>query len=115
MFVVTAVLALLLTVALVGSAAGKLTRSEQVMGSMRAVGVKDSQVPVLAGIELVGALGLLVGLVVEWIGILAAVGVLLYFALAVASHVRAGDKNLAPAAGLAVLSLVVLVLRVATA
>ncbi|GAB2938174.1 hypothetical protein GCM10027047_38300 [Rhodococcus aerolatus] len=115
MFVVTAVLALLLTVALAGSAAGKLTRSQQIMTTLRGVGVQDKQVPVLAGIEIVGALGLVVGLFVGWIGVVAAVGVLAYFALAAGAHVRADDTgNLAPAGGLAVLSLVVLVLRVVT-
>lgn len=115
MFILTAVLSVLLAAALAASAAGKLTKSEQVMGSMRTVGVKDSQVPVLAGIEVLGALGLVVGLFVGWIGVVAAVGVLAYFALAVVSHVRVNDKNLAPAAGLAVFALVVLVLRITTA
>ena len=115
MLVVTVILALLLTVALAGSAAGKLTRNPQIMTTLRGVGVKDQQVNVLAGIEILGAVGLLVGLFVGWIGVLASLGALAYFGLATAAHVRANDTgNLAPAGGLTALSLVVLVLQVAT-
>ena len=115
MLVLTVILSLVLTAALAGSAAAKLTRNTQVVSTLRGVGVKDDQLPVLAGIEILGAVGLLVGLFVGWIGVLASLGALAYFALAAGAHVRANDTgNLAPAGGLAVFSLVVLVLQITT-
>ncbi len=52
--------------------------------------------PLLAVAELAGAVGLLVGLKVAPLGIAAGVGLALYFVGAVAAHVRAEDKNVAP-------------------
>ena len=116
MFVVTVILTLVLALAVTGSAVGKLTRAAPVMASMREVRVPDARVPALAVVEIVGAVGLLVGLAAAAIGVLAAAGLLLYFVLAVGAHVRVGKASgCVPAAALAVLSLVVLVLRAATA
>ena len=112
---ITVVLMIVLMVALVGSAVAKFTKVPRVIDSVRSVGVADRQIPVLGGIEIVGAVGLTVGIFVPWVGVIAAVGVLAYFALAAASHVRVGDAGeMIPAAALAVLSLIVLVLRVVT-
>ena len=116
MFVFTAIVMVVLAAALVASAAGKLQKIPQVVTMLRSVGVKEPQLPQLAGVELVGALGLIVGLWVGWIGVLAAVGVLIYFVLAAVAHVRVGDnKGAGPAGGLALVSLLVLILRLVTA
>ena len=116
MFVLTVILTLVLALVMAASAAGKLTRAAPVMASMREVRVPDARVPALAAVEVVGAVGLLVGLAVAVIGVLAAAGVLLYFVLAVGAHFRVGKPvGSVAAAVLAVLALVVLVLRAATA
>ena len=115
-FVLTVILTLVLALVVAASGVGKLTRAAPVMASMREVRVPDARVPALAAVEIVGAVGLLVGLAVAAIGVLAAAGVLLYFVLAVGAHFRVGKPaGSVAAAVLAVLALVVLVLRATTA
>ena len=104
------VLATLLGIAAAGSAVQKLRRDHRVVETLRSVGVQDRQIPVLALLELLGALGLLVGIWVAPIGVAAAIGLALYFAGAVISHLRvkARASETAPA-------LVLLILAIATA
>ena len=113
MSIILVILAVLLGLAVTFSAVGKLRRMPQVVESMHHVGVSDSQIPLLAVIELLGALGLLVGIWVPVLGWLAALGLTLYFLGAVIMHVRKKDtaKEFGPALGLMVLSIVVLVLE----
>ena len=96
---------LMLGAAAAGSAAAKIRRVPQVVETLTSVGVKEEQINVLAAIELLGALGLLVGAKRPRIGSLAALGLTTYFAAAAASHVKVGDtpQNTGPAAGLALL------------
>ena len=115
MFIGYAALAVLLALAMTGSAVATLTRNPAVVGSMRKVGVPDGWLPWLAAAKLAGALGLLAGLVVPVLGEAAAIGLVLYFVGAVVSHVRVKDYAVAPAVVLAVLPAVALVLRVASA
>ncbi len=109
------IIAVILGLAATVSAMGKLRKMPQVVDQMHHVGVKDSQIPILAILELLGAAGLLVGIWVPILGVLAALGLTLYFIAAVIAHVRAKDamKDAAPALGLAVVSLVVLLLELA--
>lgn len=95
------------------SAMGKLRRMPQVVQMLNHVGVSDSQIRLLAFVELLGALGLLVGIWVPVLGQLAAAGFLIYFVGAVIAHARAKDafKDLAPSLSLAGISLVTLVLQ----
>ena len=111
LFVAVTLLGLVATV----SGIGKLRRMPQVVETMHAVGVKDNQIPMLAGLELLGAAGLLVGYAVPFIGVLAASGLTLYFLGAVFAHVRAKApfSDALPALGLMVLSLVTLFLELA--
>ncbi len=113
MNIVLVVLAVLLGIAVSFSAVGKLRRMPQVVEMMHHVGVKDSQIPLLAMAELLGALGLLLGIWVPILGLLGALGLTAYFIGAVISHLRVKDtaKEFGPALGLAILSLVVLVLQ----
>ena len=115
MFIATLIASVLLAVALTVSAIGKLTRNPSVIPMLEQVGVPTDKIPWLAYLEILGALGLLAGLVVWPIGVAAAVGVIAYFIGAVTAHLRAKDKQFAPAAGLAVFAVVVLVLRVLSA
>lgn len=115
MFLVTVILSLLLAAALAMSAAAKLTRKADVIASMHTVGVADDKIPFLAYAEIAGALGLIVGLFWWPIGVLAAIGVAVYFLGAVVSHLRVNDRQIAPAAVLLVVTLVTLVVRIASA
>jgi DoxX-like family len=94
----------------------KLRRNEQVLATIHGtVGVPERHLPTLAGLEIAGAIGILVGLWLEPLGIAAAVGLIAYFLGAVGGHLRVGDtKNLAmPIAPLA-LAVGVLALRLLT-
>jgi len=103
---------LVLAFALLGSAKvaavpAMRTRAEHVgfsVGSYRRIGV----------LELLGVTGLLVGLAVPQVGVLAAAGLLALLCGAVATHVRSGDgrAEIAPAAVLAVVCLAYVVLAV---
>ena len=115
MFIATVVVSVLLAVALTFSAIGKLTKNPSVIPMLEQVGVPADKIPWLAYVEILGAVGLLIGLFVWPIGVAAAVGAFLYFVGAVAAHLRVKDKDYAPAAGLAVFAVVVLVLRVLSA
>lgn len=88
------------------SAAGKLRKDPKVIGMMTHVGVKENQIPLLAYLELLGAIGLVVGLKFHGLGIAAATGLALYFLGAVIAHLRAKDKvaEFAPALVLALIS-----------
>ena len=74
----------------------KLRKNEQAVAVIGGtVGVPSRYFPVLAGLELAGAAGIIVGLWVEWLGIPAAAGLVAYFVGAVTGHLRVGDtKNL---------------------
>jgi DoxX-like family len=93
-----------------GSALGKFARNPQVLAGLAHVGVTDSFVPVLATLELLGAIGVVVGIWSRGVAVAAAAGLALYFAGAVLFHVRAKDdlKNMAPPLVLEAIALVVL-------
>ena len=113
MTVVLIIFATLLGIAAVGSAMGKLTRQARVMESMHSVGVKDNQIPILAVLELLGAAGLLVGIWFTPIGVLAALGLTLYFLGAVIAHLRAKAPfaEAVPALALAIIALITTILE----
>jgi hypothetical protein len=104
--------ALIVTCALLGliatgSAAGKFTRNPKILESAHGVGVTDSQLKILAILELLGAAGLVVGIFIPGLGLAAAFGLTLYFLGAVVSHLRK-HQNIAewtPALVLAALAL----------
>jgi hypothetical protein len=99
------------------SAAGKIRRDPAIVKVIvETVGVPDKYLMALAGCELAGALGLLVGIVWPPVGIAAAVGLVIYFVGAVVSHLRVGDvKGLGPAVFMLFVVSAALVLRFATA
>lgn len=115
MFLATVVVSVLLSLALLASAAGKLTENPGATAAVTGVGVPPERIPVLAALEIAGAAGLLVGLAWAPLGIAAAVGVVLYFLGAVIAHLRVKDGGYGPAAGLLVVAVLVLVLRSITA
>ncbi|MBC9711431.1 DoxX family protein [Streptomyces sp. TRM66268-LWL] len=115
MFLAYAIVAALLALVLAASATFTFARNPAITDSMGKVGVPDSWLPRLASLKAAGALGLLAGLAVPFIGTAAAVGVVLYFIGAVIAHLRVKDYELAPAAVLVLVAVAALVLRVASA
>jgi hypothetical protein len=116
MFVAYAVVAVILSIVLIASGRGKLVRDQRIVQSLTGVGVPLSWFPYLAACEFAGALGLLAGLVVAPLGIAAAIGVAIYFAGAVITHLRARDlKGLGMPLALLAVAVVALVFRLASA
>ncbi|MBO3749752.1 DoxX family protein [Streptosporangiaceae bacterium NEAU-GS5] len=106
--IVSCVLAALL----VFTAVRKLSHRPAVVATYQRVGVPESRLNALAAILLAGAAGLIAGLWWHWLGVATAIGLVCYFALAVAAHVRAKDTAtvMTPVVYLA-LSVAALVLR----
>lgn len=116
MLVATYAVSIFLAVSLTFSAIGKLTKNEKVIPIMESVGVPADKIPVLAYLEIAGAIGLIAGLFWWPIGVAAAIGVVLYFVGAVVAHLRVKDTaGIAPAAFLTVVAVAALVLRLLTA
>ncbi|CAA9425397.1 MAG: hypothetical protein AVDCRST_MAG35-2276 [uncultured Quadrisphaera sp.] len=111
MFIATVAVTALLAAVLLGSATAKLRQDATVMAGMRAVGVPDHRVPVLAALEIAGALGLLAGLVVWPLGVAAAVGVVAYFTGALVAHGRVRDRAVGPPTVILAVAVAALVLR----
>lgn len=108
---VTVVATLLLALLALASAVAKLGREARVFDNLTRAGVPARAFPYLAGLLLVGAVGLLVGLWWPPLAVAAAVGLTLYFLGAVGAHLRARDDSFVPPLVLTVLSSVVLGLR----
>ena len=108
------ILSVALALMVIASGAGKLRKSPQVMEMMKHVGVKDSQIPILAALEILGGLGLLIGLESKSLGRLSAILLAVYFAVAVISHLRVKDtfKAFAPAFFIFVIAIVTVWLQV---
>jgi len=108
MKILTYVLLGLLVFISVMSATGKLRKDPKILAMMEHVGVKPSQIPLLAYIEIAAALGLLIGLKIHGLAVAAAAGLTLYFLGAVFAHLRVKDKvaDAAPALFITVMSAV---------
>ena len=115
MFVVYAIVAIVLSLMLLVSAFGKLTKMAPVVENLGKVGVELSWFPGLAVLEILGAAGLLIGLGVAGLGIAAAIGVICYFVGALVFHFRAGDRSIGPPVLLLVLAIIALITRIASA
>ncbi|MFD3519631.1 DoxX family protein [Streptomyces sp. NPDC058653] len=115
MFIAHAVVGILLAVALSASAVAMATRNATIAANMTKLGVPDSWLPRLASLKAAGAVGLVVGLWIPFIGAAAAIGVVLYFLGAVYYHVKAKDYVIAPPAVFVVLAVAALITRLATA
>jgi DoxX-like family len=109
-----AVLSVVLAASLAFAAIRKLGHRPDVVESYARVGVPEEKLGVLAFILLAGAAGLVAGLFWEPIGVAAMVGVVCYFVLAVAAHIRFHDeRHLGTPVVILLLAVAALVLRVA--
>jgi DoxX-like family len=90
------VLSAVLAAPLIVAAIRKLGHSDDVVRSYARVGVPEDKLDVLALTLLAGAAGLIAGLFWDPIGIAAALGLVLYFVLAVAAHIRFHDWQRLP-------------------
>lgn len=95
MLVAAAVACVLIAFAALGSAMAKLTRNPKIVEQLTGLGVPSSWLPRLAGAEIAGAVGVLVGLVgkLKPLGILAAAGLVLYFVGAIVTHLRGQEQR----------------------
>ncbi|MGB3409915.1 MAG: DoxX family protein [Microthrixaceae bacterium] len=94
MFIATVIVSILLALMVTMSAAMKLQKNDKVVeGIHGTVGVPLNMFPVLAGLELAAAAGLIIGLWIAPIGIAAAIGLTVYFLGAIISHIRVGDTK----------------------
>jgi uncharacterized membrane protein YphA (DoxX/SURF4 family) len=116
MFIALVITTVLLAIMCAASASMKLRKNEQAVAAIGGtVGVPLRFFPVLAALELAGAAGILIGLWLEPLGVMAAAGLVIYFVAAAIGHLRVGDtKGLTMPAAPLVLSIAVLALRIAT-
>jgi hypothetical protein len=89
MFIAYVVVAVVDAAALTFIAVNDFIRAEWVVSFMNKVGVPESWLFPLATLHIAGAVGLLVGIAVPSIGIAGAVGLVLLFAGAIITHMRA--------------------------
>jgi hypothetical protein len=112
----TIAVSVLLAASLAFSAVRKLCHQPEVVGTYTRVGVPEEKLDYLAWILLAGAAGLLLGLLWPPIGVTAAGALVVYFLLAIAAHVRAGDaQHAAMPLVIELLSVAALITRIATA
>jgi hypothetical protein len=94
--VVTAVVSSVLAALLAFTAVRKLSHQDTVVADYRRVGVPENRLNALAVVLLAGATGLIVGLWWTPAGVAAGIGLVCYFVLAVAAHIRARDTGNLP-------------------
>ena len=115
MFTICVVVTVLLAGMAAMSAVLKLVRHPRILENRETLGFPEAWLPRLAGVELLGAAGVLIGLAVPVLGIAAAIGLIAYFVAAIGFHVRAGDRaGISAPLPFLVLALAALVLRAVT-
>lgn len=97
--------------ALAFAACLNFARHEMVAAAAARVRVPESWMYPLGTVLAAGALGLLVGFAVPWIGTAAAVGVVVYFVCAVGAHLRVRDSQFGAAAVFLLLGVAALAVR----
>ncbi|TDV43592.1 DoxX family protein [Actinophytocola oryzae] len=109
MTVVHVVVVVLAAAANLFSAAADFARAERIRSSMWRIGVPAWSLPWLGVPKAVAVVGLLAGLARPWAGVAAAAGLVVFFALAIGTHLRAGDRMVGLPAGFLLLAVAVLV------
>ncbi|MFB7516391.1 DoxX family protein [Streptomyces sp. NPDC056144] len=115
MFLSLAVVTALMSALLLVSAGAKSLRTRHITQQMTTLGVPQGMMPFLIAAQIAGAAGAVAGLRWGPLGIAAGIGLTLYFAGAVAFHLRVRDrKGALPAVALAVASVALIALRALT-
>jgi hypothetical protein len=91
MTIATLICSVLLAALLAFAAARKLSHRPEVVRSYARVGVQEERLNLLAGVLLVGAVGLVAGLFWPPLGVAAGISVAVYFLVAIAAHIRWND------------------------
>lgn len=114
----TTIVTILLAALFLFAGGGKLAGVKQQVEARDHFGISASSWRVIGALEVAGAVGVLVGLLaVRFLGVAAAVGLVLVGIGAIATHVRAGDqpREAVPAVIALALAAATLVLQAATA
>src|SRR5437764_15452017 len=93
MFAAYIVVTLLAAAANIFSATLDFIRFEQVLINMAKAGVPQSWITMLGILKAAGAAGLLIGIALPLIGVVAAIGLSLFFVGAIITHLRAHDYS----------------------
>jgi len=93
------------------SGAYDFTMPQKVLDLVERLGKRPNFVRTLGLVKILGALGLLVGLVFGQIAVLASLGLVIYFILAIRAHAKLGDSGAEtiPAAAMFILSALTLI------
>ena len=96
---------------MIASGAFDFTMPPKVVELVGRMGQRPNFVRTLGIIKILGGVGLFVGFIISPIGILAALGLVIYFVLAIRTHARLGDSGAetVPAAALFILSALTLI------
>jgi hypothetical protein len=112
MFIFFVIVTILTIIANIFSAVLDFIRFDQVLINMRKANVPESWISVLGALKAAGAVGLVVGFFIPLIGVLASIGLVLFFISAIITHLRVRDYSFGLAAVFLLLAVSSLVLRV---
>lgn len=115
MFIALSIFSALFALALVGSAVAKFRKVPAQAQLMQLVGLTENNLYVLGSLEVLAAIGLLVGLLWAPLSVAAAIGAIFYFVGAFIAHARIGDRKVQGAVVMLAVAIVVLILRVLSA
>ena len=96
MFAATVLVTVLLAVLMSYAAIRKLSHRPEVVATYTRVGVPEERLDLLAATLLAGVAGVLIGLAWAPLGVTACAAVAIYFLVAIAAHVRSGDREHLP-------------------
>ena len=112
MFAPAVIVSSLLAALLAFSAIRKLSHRPEIVATYTRVGVPEDKLDYLALLLLAGAAGLVAGLFWGPLGVAAAAGLVVYFLLATAAHIRADDAvHLPTPVAIELMAVAALVLR----
>jgi hypothetical protein len=70
------------------AALNDFTRPAWILENMKRLGIKERWLPTLGILKALGALGLLAGIMIPWVGVVAAAGLILFFVGAMVTAMR---------------------------
>ena len=111
MFIAYLVVTIATAAADIFSATLDFIRYKPILINMARVGVSQSWITMLGVLKAAGAIGLLIGICLPWVGIAAGIGLVLFFVGAIITHLRAQDYSFGLAVVFLLLAIAALVLR----